>query len=559
MCKNTIQNSKKLYTIDRKEYTMLEYLHIKDFLLIEEATLEFDKKLNVLTGESGAGKSCIIKAILFLLGEKISNTFKEQAFGKPSVEGIFYTKDSEFILRREFLPESGRSRFFLNGTLTSQEVVHTLKNRLLLYTSQHAQQKLLQPAFHTHILDTVANIEPLCKQRDTLLQALRLCRKQQEELYHKYIALDEKRELLLYQQHLIEEVQPKENEEIQLEAKKEAWKKDEKARTAIQSILTMLDTSGEYNLVATLQELRKYSTNLVQYNNAVEHYSVLIDQFIHCIRNIEATITDIERTLPSYDIEKIESRLFTLAQLKRTLRKSSTFDLALFAQEIEETLAFLDVCSLDLQKLHNEEMALLQELCTIVTEINQKRQQHAIRVSEVLTSSLKPLGFSDALHITFEFTDHVLWNTADTTSPRESHAPAEQHIQCIEQRARILWAPHAGQTPLPLDAIASGGELARITLAIYCLLAEQTEQTIIFDEVDTGIGGATLKSVTERMQELAQKQQVLLITHWPQMARCADKHFFVEKVSQHNTTKTRVVALNDDARVQELKRMNMEE
>ncbi len=209
-------------------------------------------------------------------------------------------------------------------------------------------------------------------------------------------------------------------------------------------------------------------------------------------------------------IDDIEERLYDLSKLKRKLGRTLE-QIVDLQQEIQENLDFLDSCALELAQIEKKEKELVEQLTVILNKLTTAREIAAKRLTERVVKELKGLGFSEHVQVKFEFQPHELY-------PGLS-----------EMRGRLMWIPNPGQSAQPLDKIASGGELSRFLLAITGLQGESEKPTLIFDEVDSGIGGHTLNRVGEKMQELADRQQLIVITHWPQLAKLANRHFLIHK------------------------------
>jgi DNA repair protein RecN (Recombination protein N) len=257
------------------------------------------------------------------------------------------------------------------------------------------------------------------------------------------------------------------------------------------------------------------------------------------------------RTSPSaaseYDPDELESRLYELAQLKRRLRRSIPEILKL-QDEINANLSFLDACGLDLHRLEKQERELAKKLHAILEECNTQRREASVSFCTALERELAGLGFNERVHVEPEAMPVEVW--PQVMDKVKVVCPA-----CVEERYRLLWAPNPGMRPQPLDKIASGGELSRFLLAVVGVRSAGEDATLIFDEVDAGVGGITLNRVAERLHELASRRQLLLITHWPQLAARAAQHFHVSKEVRADETFTLCKPLDDAGRAAELKRM----
>ena len=522
---------------------MLELLRIHDLALIEDLEMEFAPGMNVLTGETGAGKSFILKALNFLTGEKLGTDLVRPGKDRAVVEALFVLDGEDHILRRELAAETGRSRVYLNDRLCSQETVRDLRPHLILHTSQHGQQKLLQPAFQAAILDDYLARPDLLEEKDRLVKALAGCAARMADLDRARAALEDKRELLEYQRREIDKVAPKAGEEEELESRRAAVRNQTGIAENAASALAALHGDDEGSgLLRSLGQLEK----------AVTALAGMLDEFADtpdALADMRAVLQDIDALLrraarnadQTADIEAIESRLYELAQLKRKLKRPLDSIVAL-QREIEENLDFLDRCGLDRAKLEAEEQEQADALAALLAELNPARQTAADALAKALQEELKELGFSEHVRVIFDFSPQALRPGRD---------------DCTELRPRLFWQPNPGQPPQPLDRIASGGELSRFLLAVVSLMSKTATErpTLIFDEVDSGVGGLTLNRVADSLARLASARQMLLITHWPQLAARADRHFTVRKEVREGQTYTRCALLANDAIAAELARM----
>jgi len=513
---------------------MLELLRIKNLALIEDLELEFHPGLNVLTGESGAGKSFILRALDFILGEKIPVTMVRPEKDRAVVEALFILNDEEILLRRELIAGTGRSRFYLNDSLSSQEKVLSLRPRLLIHTSQHGQQKLLKPSFHTKILDYFLPKPELLSQKEMALRALRQVLGEKKELVAKISHLAAQKDFLEYQREEIARVSPKPNEEEELLDELTRLKSRTDLVQNIDRALNILH-SPETNLLHNLYELQKIISRLAE-NEEFAQLDTEMDGVIAILQDMDRTLKSVPIDTEESNVEAIEARLFELARLKRKLNKSLDEILAL-EQEIEQNLSFLDASTLSLRQLERKEKELAQNLNRIIDSLNEQRKKAAKVLKQALEEELKNLGFSEHIQIQFDLYSE------------------EVYPQINELKVRLLWVPNPGQPPQPLDKIASGGELSRFLLALVGLQSEKNLPTLLFDEVDAGIGGITLSRVGEKIKKLSQDRQVILITHWPQLACLADKHFQVQKKIINDQTYTLCTELDNKKSLHELARM----
>ena len=534
---------------------MLELLRIRDLALIEDAELEFAPGMNALTGETGAGKSFIVRAIDFLTGEPMSADLVRPGKDKAVVEAVFVLQNDanggggppeELIIRRELSADTGRSRVFVNDRLGSLDALRELRAGLVLHTSQHGQQKLLQPVHQARILDACLPDQAVLAGRDAALSAVRAVQAARAELAARVDGLARQREFLEFQRAEISKVAPLPGEEDDLLGRKAALKEHEllaEARTrALESLL------GEAPLAAQVAELSRTLAQLAVFDPAFSQDKDQAEDFRHQLAGLE---TRIRRLTPKDegdddigDVDAIEARLFELAKLKRKLGKGLD-EIVDLGRQVEENLSFLDSCALDARRLERDEAEAAARLAQALDALNAARAAAADDLCARLGRELSGLGFSEHARVEFAFEPVEVY----------SGPPGSPVGVLSEQRGRLFWVPNPGQPPRPLDRIASGGELSRFVLALASLRAEAAQPTLIFDEVDAGIGGDTLNRVGERLVSLAGRRQMILITHWPQLARLAERHFLVRKDVLDGLTFTGCVRLGAPEIEAELVRM----
>ncbi len=515
---------------------MLEYLRIRNLALIEDMELEFEPGMNVLTGETGAGKSFILKALGFLLGDKLSADMVRAGAERAQVEGLFTMADEDIVLRRELLAKTGRSRLYINDELRSQDSLRDLRPRLVAHTSQHAQQKLLQPAVQARLLESDLEQPELLLKRDALLSRLNETATLRKTLLARQAGLAEKREFLEMQQQEIDKVAPEAGEEEQLEEVRARARSLESVRENHEQALSFLHGDDAEGLLDLLGNFEKVLSRMAKEDETLKSDADAVAALRQQLFHLGGRLRRPPQMEDMPDMDRLEERLFTLAQLKRKLHRTLPEILSL-RDEITENLSFLDVCALDLARLGREEEVLVQELSAVVEHIIPMRQQAAAALTLALEEELRQLGFSEKVQVIPHFEKQEIWPGV------------------MDERGRILWAPNPGQPPQPLDKIASGGELSRFLLALASVRQDGEHAVFIFDEVDAGVGGLTLNKLAEKLYALAASRQMLLITHWPQLAARARKHFQISKTVRDNATFTLCQPLNKQDRHEELARM----
>ena len=515
---------------------MLEYLRIRNLALIEDAELDFAPGMNVLTGETGAGKSFILKALGFLLGDRLGADMVRQGAEKAQVEAQFQMDGREIVIRRSLLAESGRSRLYVDDALRSQECVRSLREQLLAHASQHGQQQLLQPAFQARLMESTLKDPDLLRRRDELLEQLRSVAARRKELRAREAHLLERRDILEMQQQEIDRVAPEAGEEERLEEQRAIVRAAEQTREQYELALGLLHGEEEPGLLDMLGRLERCLHQMARTDDSVSEDADAVTALRQQLSHLSGRLRRPPLPEDMPDVEQMEERLYALAQLKRKLHRSLDEILEL-REEIRENISFLDACALDITLLDKEEKQLATQLQEVLSALLPQRREAAADFARQLEEELRQLGFSEQVRVIPDFMPQEVWPGL------------------MDEKVRILWAPNPGQAPQPLDRIASGGELSRFLLALMSVRPKAESATYIFDEVDAGVGGLTLNKLAEKLENLAKQRQMLVITHWPQLAARAQKHFQISKTIRDNATFTTCVPLDARQRHAELVRM----
>lgn len=515
---------------------MLEYLRIRNLALIEDAELDFAPGMNVLTGETGAGKSFILKALGFLLGDRLGADMVRQGAEKAQVEAQFQMDGREIVIRRSLLAESGRSRLYVDDALRSQECVRSLREQLLAHGSQHGQQQLLQPAFQARLMESTLKDPDLLRRRDELLEQLRSVEARRKELRAREAHLLERRDILEMQQQEIDRVAPEAGEEERLEEQRAIVRAAEQTREQYELALGLLHGEEEPGLLDMLGRLERCLHQMARTDDSVSEDADAVTALRQQLSHLSGRLRRPPLPEDMSDVEQMEERLYALAQLKRKLHRSLDEILEL-REEIRENISFLDACALDITLLDKEEKQLAAQLQEVLSALLPQRREAAADFARQLEEELRQLGFSEQVRVIPDFMPQEVWPGL------------------MDEKVRILWAPNPGQAPQPLDRIASGGELSRFLLALMSVRPKAESATYIFDEVDAGVGGLTLNKLAEKLENLAKQRQMLVITHWPQLAARAQKHFQISKTIRDNATFTTCVPLDARQRHAELVRM----
>ena len=530
---------------------MLQNLHVKNLALIDETEVEFGPGLNILSGETGAGKSIIIGSINLALGEKVQKEMLRDNGESALVELIFFVEDADtieairaldiemeddtVILSRKIT--GGRAIGRINGEAVSASKMKAVASLLIDIHGQHEHQSLLSKKKHLEILDTFAK-EALGDKKEKLAQCYQEYRKLKDELEHANLDGEERaRELsfLEYEVKEIEEAQLTVGEDEELEAVFRKYSNGKKIMDAVgaaNAATSEDDESASERIGRALREL-----------SSVSGYDERVKEMEEQLTEIDNLLSDFNHELASYlsdeefDEEtfyETEKRLDLINHLKSKYGNTIA-DIIKYGEEKEERINVLndyDAYLAGLQKNVSEKEKQLEQLSKKVSDIRKKESK---KLTESIKNALLDLNFLD-VQFTMEFaeTDYTANGIDD---------------------AQFLISTNPGEPVKPLGKVASGGELSRIMLAIKTVMASDKIGTLIFDEIDSGISGRTAQMVSEKMNVLGRSHQIICITHLPQIAAMADSHFLIEKSVENQATVSKIHKLTDEQSVEELARM----
>uniref|UniRef100_UPI003FF11942 DNA repair protein RecN n=1 Tax=Agathobacter sp. TaxID=2021311 RepID=UPI003FF11942 len=530
---------------------MLQNLHVKNLALIDETEVEFGPGLNILSGETGAGKSIIIGSINLALGEKVQKEMLRDNGESALVELIFFVEDADtieairaldiemeddtVILSRKIT--GGRAIGRINGEAVSASKMKAVASLLIDIHGQHEHQSLLSKKKHLEILDTFAK-EALGDKKEKLAQCYQEYRKLKDELEHANLDGEERaREVsfLEYEVKEIEDAQLTVGEDEELEAVFRKYSNGKKIMDAVgaaNAATSEDDESASERIGRALREL-----------SSVSGYDERVKEMEEQLTEIDNLLSDFNHELASYlsdeefDEEtfyETEKRLDLINHLKSKYGNTIA-DILKYCEEKAERIVVLndyDAYLAGLQKNVSEKEKQLEQLSKKVSDIRKKESK---KLTESIKNALLDLNFLD-VQFTMEFaeTDYTANGIDD---------------------AQFLISTNPGEPVKPLGKVASGGELSRIMLAIKTVMASDKIGTLIFDEIDSGISGRTAQMVSEKMNVLGRSHQIICITHLPQIAAMADSHFLIEKSVENQATVSKIHKLTDEESVEELARM----
>jgi DNA repair protein RecN (Recombination protein N) len=535
---------------------MLKEIKITNLALIEELHVSFDSNLIVFTGETGTGKSIILQAIDLLSGKRASAAWIREGEEHARVDAVFEIHqrpeilealrdmgvdtdtDGELLLSR-VLSKNGKNRYYLNGGLSTAKGAELISEYLLSVASQHDHQLLLLPRHHLDFIDLAGD---LWGARDTfgiVFRQWQELKKKYDELRGTEKAKEQRRDYLSFQLREIRDAKIRHDEDIDLEIEKKRLKgSDELRRRGGQCYALLSDTAGEA-LSAARKELECMAViddGLQKLAGMVAEQSYVVEESIAELKNyLEEIPNDLEM------LETVTARIDLLQKLKRKYGASLP-EVLNYADGIEKELTDLESMAAlikETKERYDEVSSLLSQKAA---ELSVKRRQVGEELALAIKKELKSLCFDHA-----EF--QVFFPECETED-------FSQMSKLGWDRPEFLFSANPGEPPKPLVKIASGGELSRLTLAMKCILARKDMvETVIFDEVDAGIGGKAAEAVSEKIRELAAHHQVICISHLPQIASGAQEHFLVDKNVCNGRTKTIIGKLSGHERVAELARM----
>ncbi|MCL2216300.1 MAG: DNA repair protein RecN [Defluviitaleaceae bacterium] len=521
---------------------MITHLRIQNVALIDEIEVSFAPGLNILTGETGAGKSILVDSINFLLGGRLGRDFIRTGADFAHVEGLFATDDGEIMLERTLQTSTGKSVCRLNGRTVTAGMLKDAASQLVALHGQHEHQSLLDPAKQLRLLDSFCGMElaEFKVELESLLTRYREVNKALKSLAGIGNQRQEQIDMWRYQLEEIERAALKPGEEDELTARRTRLNGLERLSKNTGLALALLDNGMEAQQSATDQVSR--AVGLLA---EIARLDPVREDLHERLAEAQTQLTDIAAELRAYvdeldadpqELETIEARLDTIYRLKK--KYGSTAEAVLKKQEeLSNNLDSLENSAAEIKRLQTLRRGVISEITALCDKINALRCSSALRVSAEITGILNDLGMQNS-HFNIEITRRTAFGPDGN------------------DQAEFIISPNPGEPAKPLRRIASGGEMSRIMLAIKTVMADNVP-TVIFDEIDSGVSGRTAQQVAEKLMGVSRRRQILCITHLPQIAAMADNHFLIEKStgSQTGRTTTDVKALNHDAIISELARL----
>ena len=532
---------------------MLIQLNIKQFGIIESATIELKNGLTVLSGETGAGKSMILAAISQLSGQRTSTSYIRYGEEKASVEGVFdFPKNKEvitifkdldldledevIIIRRDIY-SSGKSVCRINGTIVNLSTLKKVAVYLLDMHEQHDNQILLVEKNHLNLIDSF-NKEEIKKVRTEYKEKYKeykVVTEKIENLKQQESDILQKVDFLKFQYQELTQMKLKKDEDISLEKDIDYLENFEKVNTLAYSITDGID--GEYGILSKLAGIKSNLGELSRYNSNFEEKYEEITNLYYILDDLKYEVSSYTDDI-EYDEEKLDCLIFRMDKIKNLEKKYSRSlnNLIIFREEIKEELEELENYEENYDKYIVEQKNILAELKSLGDKLTTIRKKTAQKLESLIQEELKFL-YMDKSTIKVDFKD-------------------KEYASDGKDDVRILISANLGEPLKSLSKVASGGELSRVMLALKIIFSRSIEATsIIFDEIDTGVSGRVSQRMAEKMYQLGVGSQVLCISHLPQTTALADTNLLISKEVIDKRTLTSIKELDRQQKIEEVARM----
>lgn len=540
---------------------MIKSLYIKDFALIDELDVQFEQGLNILTGQTGAGKSIIIGALNMILGERADTEVIRQGADKAISEAtIEIGKDpfladlleenaveysEELILRREIRQKG--SRAFINDTPVNIAVLKRVGDQLVDLHGQHDHQMLLKDENHLDVIDRFETVQPSLKEYKAEYEKMKILQKELLDLQKRERELKEKTELYQFQVQELEGAELDAYEEEELEAEMNlldnAEDLDQKAGAIAEigngddvSLMEMLNT-----IKLHLEDMARIESEFKTYLEEVSTARISIQEAIQFAERYRNGI--------EFNPQRLESLRKRQSELNRLQKKymRSIPELINYYNEIKQELNVAENFDLEIERIEKKISEQSEELKLKAQALHEIRMETGRQLSAEIVEALKNLGIENG-----QFNVDVKWMFASKGWIRVDGEP----VDCTENGCddvRFYISTNKGEEPKPLAKIASGGEISRVMLSLKSILAKEHHLPVmIFDEIDTGISGNISEKVGREMRKLSEHCQIVAITHQPQIASQAHKHYRVQKVEEGERTITKIIPLSDEEHIHEV-------
>jgi DNA repair protein RecN (Recombination protein N) len=542
---------------------MIKSLEIKDYALIEFVHIDFYEGLNIITGETGAGKSILIDALNLLLGERASVDIIRKGANKSIIEGLFDVKNnilieqllaknevdfySELIIRREISQKGNRC--FINDVPVTLNLLKEVGDLLVDLHGQHEHQSLLRTETHINFLDNYSNNFSLLNKYKSFYFNLKSKQKELKELLEKEQSIKEKKEFYQFQLNEIENINPQLNEDDILENELKVLENSERVLQLCQEIYSKL-YDDENSLLDNLGEIKSKFNQLISIDSSLSDSANELETIYISLKEISTTLRKYRDKI-NFDIDVIEAKRERLNSIN-LLKKKYGITIENVLQYKEKIIKEINLAlnfSEEIFKIEKEIDEIKEILLDIAIDISENRKKNAAKIQKEVINILKDLGISSP---SFEIKFKPVESEDYINRGNKKYSFNSNGIESIE----FYISTNLGEDVKPLIKVASGGEVSRIMLALKTVLAKNDNiSVLIFDEIDSGISGRIAQKVGKALFELANYHQIIVITHLPQIAAFANHHFVVEKIQSDNRSISKIRYLNEQERIIEIAKL----
>ena len=522
---------------------MITNLHIKNIGIIDDLNLELNRGFNVLTGETGAGKTLIIDSLGIICGGRFSKEMIRKGETQSFVELCIYDPTSEYsvdgniIVSREIY-ENGRNLCKINGRLITVNELKKIMNNFIEIHGQNDNQNLLDNKTHLKYLDNFVGeeLQEISKKYKENYQRRNEIIKELKENYGEDKEKQRKLDLLKYQLNEIEDAKLKENEEIELEEKRKIFLNSEKISENLNKANILIGDNSVDTISEAIRALEKIETIDEKYEKVTSNLKSIYYELQEISRDI--SIYNEDTYFDQNEQEEIESRLDLIFSLKRKYGNNIK-EILNYKNQIEEEIKYIENLEENNEKLKAELKKLEEQMTQIAERIHDLRNKKATKLSQNINKELEELEMKNAkINVKVEYIENEFFETG-------------------KDKVEFYIKTNMGEEEKELNKIASGGEMSRIMLAIKKVLAE-TDKTpiLIFDEIDTGISGKAGSSVADKLKAISNNHQVLCISHLPTIAASANYNYYISKQVENKRTRTTVKLLNENEVINEIARIS---
>ena len=533
---------------------MLHRLTIRNYAIIDKLEIEFNERMNIITGETGAGKSILVGALGLILGERADTKVLYDKEEKCVVEADFEIEnkdlksffaqneldfDAHTIVRRE-INQSGKSRAFINDTPVTLNVLKELGESLVNLHTQHETLDLIKAGFQLNVIDTLAKNQSLLTTYQSLFLQYKKDFKRYEELFTQAKTFSAELDYLQFQVKELAEAKLEVKEQEALETETNTLSNVEEIKRSLQNAIQIL-SDNETSVLSQLAEAQSQLKGIKSFNKDISDLSERIRTTYEELKDISKDFETIQEgtSLDPARLEEVNARLNIIYRLQKKHNTSTIEELLKIQSDLEERISLVDTNSSSIQELKTRLEKQFKELLSLAAQLHAAREKVLREFQNNVVVLLTKVGMPNS---SFKVEIKKL----------EPHQLNENGLTEIH----FLFSANKGFAPKEIKDVASGGELSRLMLCIKSLVADAGAlPTMIFDEIDAGISGEVALKVGEIMKKLSRNHQLISITHLPQIARTADAHHYIYKELKDNRTQTRIKQLKGEERVIEIAKM----